>query len=216
MSNELKGLIGLIVITLAIIIGAAFFLGGTPQQPQEKPVADQALLLKADSHKTGANGGKVTIVEFGDYQCPACGSAHPNVKEVLDEYKDRVTFVYRHFPLPMHQHARLAAQAAEAAAAQGKFWEMHDQLFTAQNEWSESKEPLELFKGYAQKLGLDVAKFEEEIKSKKYEEKIQNDVNDGNQAGVNSTPTFFINGEMHPQVLSVQEFKTEINKRLNK
>src|SRR5581483_190972 len=107
-------------------------------------ISDSTVLTRNANHKITSTNTKVTIIEFADFQCPACGQAHPALKQILEEYKGKVTFIYRHFPLPQHQNAILAAKASEAAGEQGKFWEMHDMLYEKQNEWSESNNAEEI------------------------------------------------------------------------
>ena len=218
MTNEVKILAGIGIATLAIVIGAAFFLGGKPApgQEAEKITADQIKQLTPESsHRIGNKKAKVTIVEFGDYQCPACGLAHAVVTQLLNEYNGRISFVFRHFPLPMHKNAQVAAMAAEAAGEQGKFFEMHDALYENQKEWSESNNPVDdYFVAYAKKLELDLDKFKSDIDAKKYEKIIQQGITDGTALVINSTPTFFINDEKINGGLPYNEFKEKIDKAL--
>jgi protein-disulfide isomerase len=212
MTQETKILGGIGIVTLLLIVGAALFLGGNPQ-PGETPgvKADQKILVKKDSNVMGSTSAAVTLVEFGDYQCPACGAAHPVVKQLTDAYKGKIRFVFRNFPLPMHQNAIVAAQAAEAAGAQGKYWEMHDMLYENQDAWSDSTEPVSIFATYAKNLGLDVAQFRDMIAKKTSIGKINGDTDDGIKLGVNSTPTFYINGEKQVGGLSYSAFKEKID-----
>lgn len=193
MTNEAKTLLGIGLVTLILLIGGIMALsksslGGTPQ------VADPAVLVREDSHSIAVEEPRVTVVEFGDFQCPYCGQAHPIIKELLALYPE-VTFVARHFPLVQHPHAPLAAQVAEAAGAQGKYWEMYDLLYTEQDFWSGSSEPMNIFREYAQRLELDLEQFDQEIAEQTHLAKVQRDVADGNALGVNSTPTFFVDNE---------------------
>lgn len=214
MSNEAKILTGISVVTLAIVIGAAVMFGGKSTPEKAAPPVDKLLLIREDSHKVAADNPKVTIVEFGDFQCPACGAAHPVVKQVLEEYKGKVTFVFRNFPLNVHKNAEVAAEAAEAAGAQNKFFEMHDLLYDNQEKWSDSDKAIDIFAGYAKELKLDVDKFKKEVEGNKYKDKIAKDTADGNAAGVNSTPTFYINGVKQEGVLPYNEFKAKIEEHL--
>ena len=219
MSNEVKILIGIAVATIALVIGAAFLVGGKSDSTQNatKLTTEQTTnLVREDSHAKGKSDAKVTIVEFGDFQCPACAATHPVVESLLDEYGDQVYFVFRHYPLPMHKHAQLAANAAEAAGAQGKFFEMYDALFQNQPEWENSNDALKLFEGYATNIGLDIEQFKTDIEKKTFADKIQQDVTDGNIVGVQATPTFFINGEEIRGGLPYDEFKTKIDAILAK
>lgn len=214
-------LVGIGVITLLIVVGAAFFLSGpsTPNTPKgEGNVSDTQLLLGPEQERMteGTPSAKVTMVEFGDFQCPACGAVHPAVKQIVSEYKDKVYFVFRNFPLPMHPNAPLAAQAAYAAGQQGKFWEMHDKLYESQDEWSEkpSGQAKDILTSFAKDLGLDMTKFESDLTKNAGNTKIQKDQNDGYQLGVDSTPTFYINGTKFSAVLSYDQLKKEIDSRL--
>ena len=179
-------------------------------------VADPTLLIGQGSHMTGTKDAKVNVVEFGDYQCPACAYANPIVQQLIEAYKDNpnVNFVSRNFPLPQHSNAMVSAEAAQAAGAQGKFWEMSDMLYENQNEWSGNPKALKVFIGYAQKLGLDIKAFTDSINQKKFQDVINKDRSDGQALGVNSTPTFFINGEKFEGGLSFDAFKKKIDEKL--
>lgn len=179
-------------------------------------VTDTNLLIGQGSHMTGTKDAKVTIVEFGDYQCPACAYANPIVQQLLGVYKNNpeVNFVFRNFPLPQHSNSMVAAEAAEAAGAQGKFLEMVDTLYKNQNEWSGNPKILEIFSGYAVKLSLDVKAFNDSISQNKFQDVINKDKSDGQALGVNSTPTFFINGEKFVGALSFESFKNKIDEKL--
>jgi diadenylate cyclase len=144
----------------------------------------------ARDHARGPRDAPVTLVKYGDYECPYCGEAHPVLKELQQRVGEQVRFVFRHFPLDsVHPHARLAAQAAEAAASQGRFWEMHDLLYENQNKLSE-----EDLNRYAAKLGLDLRRFEEDLASDHHAWRIEEDRLGGTRAGVEGTPGFFVNG----------------------
>jgi protein-disulfide isomerase len=141
-------------------------------------------------HSIGPENAAVTLVEYGDLECPYCGMAHPVVQSIRRELGGELRFVFRHFPLAeAHPHARRAAQAAEAAGAQGKFWEMHDALFANQ----QALEDADLVR-YARELGLDVERFARDLESGTYERRVRDDFRHGVRSGVNGTPTFFING----------------------
>lgn len=214
MSTETKVLTGITVATLAIVIGAAVLLGGKSTSEKPEAPVDTKILTREDSHKLGPTNAKVTVVEFGDFQCPACGAAHPIVKQLKAEYKDKVLFVYREYPLAMHEHAKFAAFAAEAAGAQGKFFEMHDKLFDNQKDWGESKDAEEKIFTYAEELKLDMDKFKSDVENKTYGKKIDQDISDGNAAGVEATPTFYINGVKQSGGLPYDEFKKKIDEAL--
>ena len=146
--------------------------------------------ISEDDHIQGAEDAPVTLVEYGDYECPACGAAYPIVKAIRKQMGDKLRFVFRNFPLAQtHPHAKDAAEAAESAGAQGKFWEMHDILFENQKKLTE-KDLLD----YAKKLGLDENRFATDLQNDKYQNKIQADLISGAENNVNGTPSFFING----------------------
>ncbi len=153
-------------------------------EPQLTPPVGQ------EDHTIGPADAPVTLVEYGDYQCPYCGMAYPIVKRAQRALGNELRFVFRNFPLAeAHPHARLAAQAAEAAGAQGKFWEMHDTLF-------ENQDALEAedIMGYAESLGLDTARFARDLEAETFAKRVRDDFRSGVKSGVNGTPTFFMNG----------------------
>jgi protein-disulfide isomerase len=144
-------------------------------------------------HIFGPASAAVTVVEYGDFECPYCGEAYPIVNKLLKRLGNRICFVFRHFPLSnAHPHAQHAAEAAEAAGAQGKFWEMHDLLYENQAAL-EDKDLI----GYAANLGLDVARFTRELAGHHYAARVREDFLAGVRSGVNGTPSFFINGARH-------------------
>jgi protein-disulfide isomerase len=151
-----------------------------------QPVSDR-------DHAIGPADAPVTLVEYGDYECPYCGRAFPIVQEVRRQLGDRLRFVFRHFPLTqIHQHAELAAEVAEAAGAQGRFWPMHDWLFRHQF----ALEGESLLEGAAE-LGLDVARIRRELADGTHRARVREDFATGIRSGVNGTPTFYINGARH-------------------
>jgi protein-disulfide isomerase len=150
------------------------------------PVSDR-------DHVIGPETAPVTIVEYGDYECPYCGAAHPSVKAVLAALGDQLRFAYRHFPLStIHRHALPAAEAAEAAGTQGRFWEMHDLLFANQRALGS-----EHLLAYADTLGLDLERFASDLQQHTYQPRVREDFMSGIRSGVNGTPTFFVNGIRH-------------------
>ena len=141
-------------------------------------------------HRSGPDDAPVTLVEYGDFECPYCGAAHPIVEGVRRKMGPRLRFVFRHFPLTeSHPHAMRAAEAAEAAGAQGKFWQMHALLFEHQDALEDAD-----LAGYAEALHLDTARFGSELASGAHAKRIREQVRSGIRSGVNGTPTFFING----------------------
>jgi formate-nitrite transporter family protein len=143
-------------------------------------------------HVLGPANAPVTLVEYGDFECPFCGRSYPAVRRLRGELGDRLRFVFRHYPRPEHPHARHAAQAAEAASAQGRFWEMHDQLFEHQQALSDSD-----LTQYAADIGLNVEQFRRDLTSHACVERVQRDIQSGAHSDVHGTPTFFINGVKH-------------------
>ena len=145
-------------------------------------------------HIQGDPKAILTLVEYSDYQCPFCGAAYPEVKKVQKDLGSKLRFVFRNFPLTnVHEFARVAAETAEAANVQGKFWEMHDFLYEHQRTLGDHSVAL----GYAKKLGLDTQKFDREISQHVYEKRIKDDFMGGVRSGVNGTPTFYANGVRH-------------------
>ena len=216
MGTETKVLLGIGLVTILIVVGGAFFLGGDKPKPEAdaKPVSSD-ILIKKDSYKEEVKDAKVTVVEFLDFECEACGAAYPTVEMIREEYKGKINFVVRNFPL--HKNSVLAAKAAEAAGEQGKFWEMYSMLFENQTEWAEKTNPqTEVFIAYAEELELDMDKFKKGLESKAFEDKVNRDKSDGITAGVKGTPTFFINGKLAGNVMAYEEFKGKIDAELAK
>lgn len=158
----------------------------------------------------GPASAPVTIIEFSDYECPFCKRASATVAQVLQHYGDKIRFVHRDFPLNFHEHARLAAEAAACANAQGKFWEYHDRLWKA-DDLSETG-----LKTLAKATGLDASKFEECLRTKPHAAAIDRDIQDGTAAGVNGTPVFFINGRPLSGAQPFEAFKQIIDEELSR
>lgn len=213
MSKETKFFIGIGLATLAIVISGAFIFGN--QKPGSSgQAALQIDLFGGAKHTEGSPSAKVKIVEFGDFQCPACGLAHPIVKQIIEKNKDKIYFVFRNFPLPLHANAVDAARTAEAAGEQGKYWQMYDLLYQNQKEWSELANPSDRFKEYAQRLELDLKKFDGDLAGEIAV--INADKSLGEKAGVDSTPTFFVNGQKYSGVLNADQFQSAIDKASGK
>jgi NhaA family Na+:H+ antiporter len=147
----------------------------------------------ARDHVRGGADAPVTLVEYGDFQCPYCGDSYPLVHHLLDRFGDRLRFVFRHMPLrDLHPRAQAAAEAAEAAAAQGRFWEMHDRLFRHQLELGDAE-----LRGHAEAIGLDVERFDRELLDGLHAARVEHDYRSAARSGVPSTPRFFVNGVIH-------------------
>ena len=159
----------------------------------EEMTAKLSLPVGERDHASGSVSASVTLVEYGDYECPHCGHAHPIVKAVQSAMGDKLKFVFRNFPLAQaHAHAQHAAESAEIAGDGGRFWEMHDTLF--ENQTSLTDDDLI---GYAEEIGVDKETFAEELKGHTKQERVREDFMSGVKSGVNGTPTFFINGVRH-------------------
>jgi protein-disulfide isomerase len=144
-------------------------------------------------HIQGPTEAAVTLVEYGDYECPYCGAAYPIIKEVQSRMGARLRFVFRNFPITTsHPHAEQAAETAEAAATQGKFWQMHDLLYENQKRLRDPD-----LRGYAERLALDVERFDKELAEHVHAARVREDFMSGVRSGVNGTPTFYINGARH-------------------
>lgn len=181
-----------IFIVSIILLGIAVFFLSKNTPTAIDPNKEYSIDL-SKGQKIGSESAKVKLIEFSDFQCPACASTNPFIKQVIQEYSDRVQFIHRNFPLPQHLNAPAAANAAQEAAAQGKFWDYHNRLFETQNDWAGLANPIEHFAKLGQELGLDSAKITEAVKQNKYKSVIDADLNEGGSIGVNSTPTFFLN-----------------------
>ena len=147
-------------------------------------------LDEATDHVWGALSAPVTLIEYGDYECPGCFQATSALKVILPHFGDDLRYAFRHFPLrEVHLHAELAAEAAEAAGAQGKFWPMHDLLFSMRHHLKEKH-----LQGYAAELGLDMARYENEMKDHVYLQRVQEQIQSGQHLTIRSTPAFYVNG----------------------
>ena len=144
-----------------------------------------------DDHTSGPDDAPVTLLEYGDFECPHCGRAYPLVKAIKERLGDELRFAFRNFPLTQsHPHAQHAAEAAEAAGAQGEFWKMHDKLFENQDSLEDNH-----LVAYADEIGIDTERFVQELEAEAYASDVSDDFRNGIRSGVNGTPTFFINGE---------------------
>lgn len=178
-------------------------------------------------HIEGLGKDKVTLVEYGDYQCPYCGEYYSTVKQVAAEYNDQIHFQFRNFPLTsLHPNAFAGARAAEAAALQNKFWQMHDALYDQNqlyynsgekiNTWINASDPESDFVQYAQQLGLNVNQFKQDYSSSKVNNLVNADMNEGNSLQVDATPTFFLDGKEVNINNSISAFQSVINAEIAK
>jgi protein-disulfide isomerase len=203
----------LIILGLGAIILGIYAVIATPKS------SDGATLItpvSASDWKRGGEGAKAVIVEYSDFQCPACKYFSGMLKQLESEEGDKVQFVYRHFPLTqIHKNAFPAALAAEAAGKQGKFWEMHDLLFERQEEWSKSENFDQSMVGYATIIGLNIGQFQTDVKSPELSQKVEKSVIDGTAQKIQGTPTFYLNG-IKTQFNSYEELKAAVEKITNK
>lgn len=198
----------------------------TNSAANKKPI-DEAALLQAynnappgaqPANMLGSPGAIVTIEEFADFQCPTCATVHSMMKEINGIYGSRIKSVYRSFPLTqIHKNAYDAAVAAEAAGLQGKYWAMQDQLFNNQKAWSNSADARKIFEEYAQKIGLDAAKFQNDMAGLPAKTRVDADLQRGRALGIGGTPTIYINGrQLPPEQLTVDSLRQYINAELQK
>ncbi len=180
----------LMIIILAIIVAFVGLVFYSKAQEANQPAAT------GSNNVYGKGDSPVTLTEFIDFQCEACYSYYPTIKEVKELYKDKVKFQVKYFPISSgHKFSRMAAGYAEAAARQDKFWEMHDKIFEGQKTWQLSSDPSEYFKQYAEEIGLDMAKLDVDVKSSSVSATINADLKEVQELGGNGTPTFVLNGE---------------------
>ena len=190
MERETKILFGIIALIVAGLIGVFVVFN----KPGAATTADAGKLVRADSQKEGT--GSVQLVEFGDYQCPSCGVAHPVTQKILQDFEGKVTFVFRNFPLEaIHKNAMIAAKYAQASSKQNKFWEMHNKLYESQTEWSDLSDPKDKFAEYAKELGMNADQLQKDAAEQAVADYIQRDIDDGTSLGVTGTPTFFVDGK---------------------
>ena len=204
-------IVGVFVLLVAALLVVPRLAGGGDGPPASSTAAP----VRLDSHRLSSPpSSKVAFVEFLDFEREACRSVYPAVEQLRAEYGDRVTFVVRYFPLPSHVNAERAARAVEAASQQGRFEDMYKRMYETQAEWGEQQVPMdERFRGYAASMGLDMAAFDAAYDDPATLERINADVADGQNMGVQGTPTFFVNGEkLEPQ--TYQDLTTALDEAL--
>lgn len=215
MTTEIKTMIGLVLLCAVILVGGAYFYqkSSGPQAP-DILTSNQDALVRENSVQMKAVEEKLVVVEFADFQCPACAFVAPYVKQLAEEYKDKVTFVFRDFPLTnIHRNAIKSAQMARIANEQGKYMEMSEKLYASQDEWGSVSNPADLFMGYATEIGMNTEGIREKLDSDIYVDAIRADTRDGELLGVNSTPTFFV-GNTIIRTANYQQVKAEIDAQL--
>jgi len=203
----------IVLVVLAASIWGLIFLVNVPTTPTA--VSLTAPKITNQDITTGPKDAKVTLIEYADFQCPACGAYHPIVKQLLKDFNGKILFVYRFFPLTtVHKNAFASASVAYAALQQGKFWEMHDMLFEHQSDWAEVIDPTNIFLGFAKSLGLDVTKLQSDMQAQSTKDFINTEANAGTAIGINATPTFFINGKSIQNPPGYDAFKQHITDAL--
>lgn len=212
MSN--KVFFGILAAIVIVVVGGALFFSKSDESSSDTKPADVAAVSESD-HTKGNEKAKITLIEYGDFQCPYCGAVHPTIKEVVPEYEDDVLFVFRHFPITsIHPNALVAHKAAEAAGKQDKFWEMHDKIYETQQAWSSSSKPFEVFEGYAKELKLDMDKFQSDFDATSTLDTINKVKSAGSRAGVESTPTMFLNGKKIDAPRSPEELRKTLDQAI--
>ena len=219
MSKAIKPLI-VIILAVGVAAGAAVLMNREPDQKAE--TASSASDSTAGKSVAGGGGqfrgpatAKVTLVEFGDYQCPTCAAYHPLVKELLSRYPQQLRLEYHHYPLiSIHPHAMLAATAAEAAGEQGRFWEMHDLIYENHELWSRKANPEAEFLMFASRIGLNQNAFMQALRSPVIQERILQDVVRAREADLPGTPTFLLDGKMIDNQYNVDYYVRLIDQQL--
>jgi len=188
----------LIVLLAAIAAGWVVLRSVREERKAAMPTPDPAGEVKGAEppHVRGNPNAPVTLEEFGDFQCPSCGAYYPELKKIEAEFGDNLKVIFRELPLlPMHEHALLAAQAAEAAGLQGKFWEMHDKLYENQAKWVAEKDLVPVFVDYAKQIGLNPDQFMKDLNGEAVAARIFQDGKRAHSFGLKGTPSFFVNGK---------------------
>lgn len=201
----------IIIVIILAFVGIIAFTGKKNDSNSKGNAQAQT-----SEHVTGKTDSKVNLTEYGDFQCPACKSYYPIVKQIKETYGDRIAFQFRHYPLvQIHPNAFLGSRAAEAAGKQGKFFEMHDLLYENQDTWASSSNPNTILESYAQQLGLNMDQYKADASSAAVADIINADVRAGQALGANSTPTFVINGKkLDKNPTSIDEFNKLIDDAL--
>lgn len=191
MKTETKILGTTLVISLILLIGAVFLFS------KNNSVSESAQfnIDYSKGQKIGSDSAKVKLAEFSDLQCPACKAAEPFVRQVREKYQKDLQFIYFHFPLMQHVHARKAANFAEYAATEGKFWQIHDKLFETQENWSALADPTDYFVQIGTEAGLDKDKIKKVIAENTFDQKINDHMSEGGKVKVDATPSFYLNGK---------------------
>jgi protein-disulfide isomerase len=202
-----------ILVVLVLGLGGIFWFG----QKDSGTTNTNNSNASVSNHSKGENTKNVELLVYADFQCPVCGQFFPVEKAVVDKYQKEIKFTFRHFPLDsIHQNARAASRAAEAAGKQGKFFEMHDLLFENQQSWSEVGNPKSVFDAYAKQLSLNQSQFDADFAAEVTNDTINADRNAGSKVGVSGTPTYFLNGKKleNGDISTVESFSAKIDEAI--
>lgn len=217
--RKLKRLYRHIALWLLVVLGVGGGIFGMVKLASRPPSETGPVVavdsVNIDDWIKGNRDAKVVLIEYSDFQCPACAFYYPLLKKFSEEFGDKIAIVYRHFPLPNHQNAKPAAYAAEAAGKQGKFWEMHDIIFDSQKDWKDRRNADEIFINYAQTLNLNIDQFKTDFASKEIRKKVEGAYQNGIGLGLNSTPTFFLNGKKLANPRNYEDFRNIIIQAIN-
>ncbi|MCD5389836.1 MAG: DsbA family protein [Candidatus Pacebacteria bacterium] len=184
-----------VIIGLIVLLVVAFFVSQNSNKVNPETFANVEV-SEPSAHLKGNLESEIKLIEYSDFQCPACSAVAPQVQKLVDDFGDKFQLEYRHFPLrSIHPNAQIAAQAAEAAGIQGKFWEMHDKLFENQAEWSKSFNPKKYLKQYAEEVGINVDRFTFDLESVKVKEIVNAQYKEAETLQLPGTPAFVFNGE---------------------
>lgn len=214
--TKIAAIVAAVVILVVVGVFVVSTRGDDGPAAADTPAKESAL-MRSDAHVLGKPGSSdVTFVEFLDFECEACGAAYPIVEDLRKDYAGEVTFIARYFPLPGHFNAERAARAVESAARQGQFEAMYSKMYETQSTWGEAQTPHDaLFRSFAVEIGLDMEQFDADYASKEVKARVQRDVDDGIELGVQGTPSFFVDGEpFAPE--TVEDFSRVLDEALAK
>lgn len=203
---------------IILLVSKSTFSDGVSQPALLTLYDNDWILGKKENDDIVSEGAEATLIEYSDFQCPACAFFSPILEKLSKDLDRKVKIAYRHFPLPQHKNAKIAAYAAEAAGAQGKFFEMSAKIFEDQKDWSgiSENDAKNLFKETALELGLNIEKFEKDRENGETKDSVEKDLNDGRNLGINSTPTFYLNGKKMQNLTSYDAFKKVVEEEINK